>query len=105
MPTRYDDHLALAQRHLADARIRIKRQEQIVSEAPTPLRQMAQELLSLLSDIEHQMLRHYNLMNALPPRQSSKAPAPIGGALEAAHYRKLGRRTRQQALALGPSRI
>jgi len=98
-------HLALAERHLVDARIRIDRQQEIVSIA-TADRDVAEDLLLILCAIERQMVRHRDLIaHADRPRLSSKSVAPLGGVVEAAHYRELGRRLREQALALGSHAI
>ena len=92
-------HLALAERHLIEARIRIDQQERIVSIASAD-RDLAEDLLSVLCAIERQMVRHRDLIaGAYRPRYGFKSVAPLGGDVEAAHYRGLGRRVREQALA------
>jgi len=94
-------HLALAERHLVEARIRIDRQEKIVSAASAD-RDVAEDLLSILRAIEQQMVRHRDLIaHADRPGHSSRSVGPLNGILEATHYRELGRRLRGQAFALG----
>ena len=98
MPSR---HLALAERHLVDARIRIDQQERRVVSIASADRDVAKDPLSILCAVERQMVRHRDLIAGTDrPRYSSKSVAPLGGVVEAAHYRELGRRLREQALML-----
>src|SRR5262249_16714094 len=103
--TMQSQHLALAERHLVDARSRINRQKKLAAKASAD-RDLAEDLLSVLCAIERQMVRHRDLIQGADhPRCSSKSIAPLGGVIEAAHYRELGGGVREQALALKSSHI
>ena len=74
-------HLALAERHLIEARIRIDQQERIVSIASAD-RDLAEDLLSVLCAIERQMVRHRDrlLRSAVTSRRRTIAASGAASA-------------------------
>jgi len=78
-------HLALAERHLADAELRIVWQEQVIlslNRARMSTEQ-AEQFLRLMLDVQHQMLRHRNLIAAQLAqhgRLRSQPPPGFGGS-------------------------